>query len=82
MFSQFDNELRRDKSVSGMREKLRKGYWIGTIPFGYTNLSPGKGKEQDIVINEEGEILKHAFIWKANEDITHNEISERLAKKV
>ena len=25
LFSQFDNELRRDKSVSGMREKLRKG---------------------------------------------------------
>ena len=24
MFSQFDNELRRDKSVSGMQEKLRK----------------------------------------------------------
>ncbi len=81
MFSQFDNELRRDKSVSGMREKLRKGYWIGTIPFGYTNLNPGKGKEQDIVINEDGELLRHAFIWKANEDITHNEISDRLAKK-
>ena len=81
MFSQFDNELRRDKSVSGMREKLRKGYWIGVIPFGYTNLNPGKGKQQDIVINEKGEILRHAFIWKANEDITHNEISDRLAKK-
>lgn len=81
LFSQFDNELRRDKSVSGMREKLRKGYWIGAVPFGYTNLNPGKGKEQDIVINDKGKILRHAFIWKANEDITHNEISDRLAKK-
>jgi DNA invertase Pin-like site-specific DNA recombinase len=81
MFSQFDNELRRDKSVSGMKEKLRKGYWIGTIPFGYTNLNPGKGKEQKIVINKEGEILRNAFIWKANEDLTHNEISIRLAKQ-
>ncbi len=81
MFSQFDNELRRDKSVSGMREKLRKGYWIGSIPFGYTNLNPGKGQQQHIVINKDGKILRNAFIWKANEDITHNEISDRLAKK-
>ena len=81
LFSQFDNELRKDKSVTGMREKLRKGYWIGTIPFGYTNLNPGKGKVQDIVIDDEGKILRNAFIWKANEGITHNEISEKLAIK-
>jgi len=36
MFSQFDNEQRRDKIMSGMKEKLLKGYWINTIPFGYT----------------------------------------------
>ncbi len=81
LFSQFDNELRRDKSVSGMREKLRKGYWIGSIPFGYTNLNPGKGKEQQIVINEQGKLLKYAFLWKANENITHIEIAKRLERK-
>lgn len=81
MFSQFDNELRRDKSVSGMQEKLRKGYWIGTIPFGYTNLNPGKGKEQKIIINKDGKLLRQAFLWKARENITYTEIAERLAKK-
>ena len=81
MFSQFDNELRRDKTVSGMREKLRSGYWMGVIPRGYTNLNPGKGKVQDIVINEEGKILRNAFLWKANYNIANDEISERLAKK-
>jgi len=81
MFSQFDNELRRDKSVSGIQEKLRKGYWIGTVPFGYINLNPGKGKEQQIVINEDGKLLKKAFLWKARENVTYVEIAERLAKK-
>ncbi|MBT3302022.1 MAG: recombinase family protein [Bacteroidetes bacterium] len=81
MFSQFDNELRRDKTVSGMKEKLRKGYWIGSIPRGYTNLNPGRGNEQKIVINEDGKILRNAFIWKASEDLSHQEISKRLAKK-
>ncbi len=29
LFSQFDNELRRDKSVAGMREKIRRGLLDG-----------------------------------------------------
>ncbi|MDH5400755.1 MAG: recombinase family protein, partial [Cyclobacteriaceae bacterium] len=81
LFGQFDNDQRKEKSVSGMKEKIRKGYWMGTLPRGYTNLNPGRGKEQNIVINDEGKILKHAFIWKASEDISHNEIAERLHKK-
>ncbi|HLV43124.1 MAG TPA: recombinase family protein [Brumimicrobium sp.] len=52
LFSKFDNELRRDKSVSGMQEKLRKGYINGIVPFGYTNLNPGKGKLPELVINK------------------------------
>ncbi len=81
MFSQFDNELRRDKSVAGMREKIENGYWIGTVPYGYVNLNPGKGKVQNIVPNEKGKLLKLAFKWKATENITHREICERLEKK-
>ncbi len=81
MFSQFDNELRRDKTISGMKEKLRKGYWLGHVPKGYINLNPGKGKEQNIVINDDGKKLKLAFILKANQDLSHIEISKRLAKK-
>ena len=80
LFSQFDNELRRDKSVTGMREKLRNGYWIGPVPVGYTNLNPGKGKIPNIVVNEEGKILRNAFIWKATENLTNVEIEERLEK--
>lgn len=81
MFSQFDNELRRDKSVSGMQEKLRKGYWTGAYPFGYTNANPGKGKIPNFVITKEGKLLKQAFLWKANDNMSHVEIAKRLQKK-
>ena len=40
LFGQFDNDQRKEKSVSGMKEKIRKGYWMGTLPRGYTNLNP------------------------------------------
>jgi site-specific DNA recombinase len=79
--AEMDNQNRREKSVTGMQEKLRKGHWIGTIPFGYTNLNPGKGKEPKIVVNNQGKLLKYAFQWKVRENITNNEIGERLEKK-
>ncbi|MEZ4923128.1 MAG: recombinase family protein [Crocinitomicaceae bacterium] len=78
LFSKFDNELRRDKSVSGMQEKLRKGYINGVVPFGYTNMNPGKGKLPELVINKQGELLKKAFEMKAKHDLTYMEITENL----
>ena len=80
MFSQFDNELRRDKTITGMKEKLRKGYWFGHVPLGYINLNPGRGKEQNIVSNEDGKLIGLAFKWKAREGLTYSEISKKLKK--
>ena len=37
MFSQFDNELRRDKTITAMTDLLRKGYWLWNPPIGYIN---------------------------------------------
>ncbi|WP_340154236.1 recombinase family protein [uncultured Winogradskyella sp.] len=81
MFSQFDNELRRDKSVSGMQEKLRKGHWTGAYPYGYTNANPGKGKIPNFIITKEGKILKQGFLWKANSNMSHVDIAKKLQKK-
>jgi site-specific DNA recombinase len=81
LFSQFDNEIRRDKSVTGMKEKLRRGYWIGTVPFGYTNVNPGKGREQQLIINKKGKALRLAFKLKVEQNLTHAEIEQILDKK-
>ena len=81
MFSHFDNQIRRDKSITGMQEKLRRGYWTGAYPFGYTNANPGKGKVPNFVITEKGRLLKQAFLWKANANMSHVEIAKRLEEK-
>jgi site-specific DNA recombinase len=79
IFSDFDNELRREKSVTGMREALARGEWISTLPKGYDNLRiNGKRK---IVVNELGKKLRQIFEWKANEQIGLEEIKSRLAKQ-
>lgn len=79
LFSQMDNDLRKDKTITGMRELLRKGYWPLNLPRGYTNVCPGKAVNQELMINEEGEMIKKAFQWKANEKMRNVDISRRYA---
>jgi site-specific DNA recombinase len=80
IFSKYDNDLRREKSVSGMKEKLLRGEWMGPAPVGYKYISDFKSKNQQIVISDDGKLLKKAFEWKAKEKITHREVVDRLAK--
>ncbi len=80
LFSKFDNDIRRDKTTSGIREKLRKGYISGAVPFGYTNINPGRGKNPDLVINKDGELLKKAFILKFRHNWNNVQIENELKK--
>lgn len=79
-FGKFDNEQRRDRTMDGMKDKLRRGHVCGSIPFGYTNTNPGRSKNPKLIINEEGKLLSKAFNLKAKHDLTHQEITDRLKK--
>ncbi len=79
IFSDFDNELRRDKCVTGMREALMRGEWCQRAPMGYDHIKQN-GKKM-IVVNALGKKLKNVFIWKAKEGISHEEIKIRLEKQ-
>jgi site-specific DNA recombinase len=81
IFSQFDNELRKDKCVVGIKERLRSGHPMGHIPFGYTNENPGRGNTPNIVINKDGRLLKKAFELKASTNLTYGSIISKLSKK-
>src|SRR5690606_28019202 len=78
LFGQMDNELRRDKVVTGMRELLAKGYWLWAPPRGYEDLNKGKAIERKLVVSEEGKLLKKAFEWKAYQQMPNVEIARRL----
>ena len=76
IFSKYDNDLRRQKTIDGMREKLLRGEWVGVAPRGYSYV---KGADkQTIIINEQGELVRQAFDWRAN-GMTYDHITERLA---
>lgn len=79
IFSHFDNQLRRDKTITAMTDLLRKGYWLWTPPRGYTNLnSHQKAVDWKIEINEEGKLLKKAFQWKIKQNYSNSNIVKRL----
>ena len=65
IFSKYDNDLRRQKSIDGMREKLLRGEWLGSVPTGYEYDRTHHHKEQRIIINEKGQHIKQAFEWRA-----------------
>ena len=77
IFSKYDNDQRREKSMSGMRQRLLNGYYIGVAPFGYVNAR----NENNIPILKKGDKAKwvrKAFEWKANEHLSNVEIINRL----
>ena len=77
LFNQFENSLRRDKAVTGMTACLQRGEWYGKAPLGYDHKKVGK--THILTVNDDGRILKKAFLWKANEGMGDIEIVERLA---
>lgn len=78
--ARMDNEDKRKSSIHGMQKRLRKGIITGAIPFGYTNMNSGKGNLAELVINDQGKLLRKAFQMKAKQDLSHREITERLKK--
>jgi DNA invertase Pin-like site-specific DNA recombinase len=78
IFGKMDNDMRRDKTTTGMREVIRKGYFPFNPPIGYTNLNKGRAVDQTIVVNTEGALLRKAFLWKANENMENATIVRKL----
>lgn len=78
LFSHFDNEMRREKTVRGMKQKFEKGYYIGAIPIGYTRTYVDE--KIKIVKNKSGDAIIKAFKWKAEQGLRTSVISARLKK--
>ncbi len=76
IFGEFDNQLRRQKSMAGIKEHLLHGEWCTKPPVGYDIVKVNG--ERKIVVNETGRIIKKMFLWKAKERLTNVEIQKRL----
>ena len=78
IFSEYDNQLRREKCMNGVKEALLRGEWCHAGPIGYEQKKVN-GKNT-WVVNEQGQLLRKAFLWKATEKISNEEARDRLKK--
>lgn len=79
IFSEYDNQLRRDKCITGIKEAMLRGEWCQHAPLGYDHIK--KNGKKMIVPNEKAKWIKQIFEWKAYERISNEEIISRLNKQ-
>ncbi len=79
LIAELDNEQRKDKCVTGMREKLLRGEWNIKPTIGYEKVKVA-GKKPQCVINEKGKLIRKAFYWRAEENLSHVDIVRKLEK--
>ncbi len=78
IFSEYDNQLRREKCMSGVKEALLRGEWCHRPPSGYDSVK--RNGQRVLVVNEVGKLLRKAFVWKAKDGLSTEEIKLRLEK--
>lgn len=79
LFGEFDNQLRKQKCMAGMKERLLEGNWPAKPPMGFDAIKEhGKRK---IVVNAKGRLLRQAFQWKADYNMTIESIKIKLKEK-
>lgn len=79
VMSHFDNQMRKDRAVLGMKERLRDGHWTFKPPLGYIKVK--QGSEQQIVISPHGELLRKAFLFKINGQMSNAQLVAWLRKR-
>lgn len=78
LFANYDNQIRRERTIRGMKQKFEKGYIIGKAPKGYSQSRVNN--EMIIAINPTGKAIAKAFKWKAEHKMSSAEIANRLQK--
>lgn len=74
--AQFDNDVRAERSIGGMRDAVREGRYVWMAPFGYSNIKVN-GKAT-IAPNKLAPIVKKAFEEVALNRYPADEIRKKL----
>lgn len=75
--AQFDNDVRAERSIGGMKQALNEGRYVWMAPLGYSNVKVD-GKST-IAPNEKAEYIKLAFELIASKTLSVNETREYIA---
>ncbi|MBQ6073297.1 MAG: recombinase family protein [Bacteroidales bacterium] len=74
--ARHQNAVNAKAVVDNGTRALRQGRWITRPPRGYNMKTTKDG--QTIMVNQEGELIRLAFRMKAQENLTNEEVRERM----
>ena len=74
--ARHDNAVKSKAVIDSGAMALRSGRWISRAPRGYDMKTTRAS--QTITINAEGELIRKAFKMRADENLTNEEVRERL----
>jgi DNA invertase Pin-like site-specific DNA recombinase len=78
VFAEFDNNVRRERCVGGMLERLRQGVWVWQAPLGYRRLERGGNLVPD---PEFAPYIRLAFSTYADGAHTYEALAQYLAER-
>lgn len=76
--AQFDNDVRAERSIGGMREAMREGRYVWHAPIGYDNAKVES--KSTIVPNSYALMIKEAFLLVGQNKNSVNEIRNSIIK--
>jgi len=79
-FAQFENDVKSERTVSGMKQAVKEGRWCWPAPIGYTNAKDHTEKPI-LVQNEDNKYIEEAFLLAEKSIYKQTEIVKRLKKK-
>jgi site-specific DNA recombinase len=77
--AQFDNDVRTERTVGGLKEAVREGRYVGCAPLGYDNIRiAGKA---NIVFNSQAPLVKKTFELIAKNVLTVEDVRKQMIKE-
>lgn len=79
-FAQFENDVKGERTINGMKEAVTEGRWCWPAPIGYSN-SRDKLDKAILVLNDESHYIKEAYLLAEKGIYKQTEIVDKLIKK-
>ena len=79
-FAQFENDVKSERTINGMKQAVQEGRWCWPAPTGYSNARDNQNKSM-IVHNKDSKYIEEAFFLAEKGIYKQTEIVDKLKKK-
>ena len=79
-FAQFENDVKSERTINGMKQAVQEGRWCWPAPKGYANSKDNSGKSI-IIKNEDSKYIEEAFLLAEKGIYKQTEIVNLIKKK-